>query len=392
MAVAVVGSTHRAAINDGTNATSYAFSAVAFGATGRLILVIGQHEVATTAADLSSITGSNVTGMTKVCSTGVNGRTDTMISVWAGTSASTSSAAVTVNIGTTATGATFGLYELTGVNTALGNTGVYTFTAGGGTSTTNQSVTLAGSFLDSDDATIAVYANAAATTYTAKGGWTELTDSAGSSPNRATQMQFIASNDASSTATASSAAAYGALVFAIAETNTTGAQSIGESPATVTVTPVALGITPGGVSVAESPASVTVTPVALGITPGGASPAESPATVTVTPQALGVSPGAVSLALSPATITVTPVAPDISAGGSDTNLALSPATITVTPVALEVTLDAAPEPEPDEPAVTGAGGKYDIRSQTRQAWRAEREQAELEDLLAREDEELLVLL
>lgn len=88
------------------------------------------------------------------------------------------------------------------------------------------------------------------------------------------------------------------------------------------------------ISLAASPAEVTVTPQALGLTPGTASVALTPATVTVTPQALGVTPGTVSLAASPAEVTVMPAALDLTPGTA--SVALTPASLTVTPQALGI--------------------------------------------------------
>lgn len=89
-----------------------------------------------------------------------------------------------------------------------------------------------------------------------------------------------------------------------AENQSAVAQSAAVSPATITLTPVALGASPGTVSVALSPATITLTPEALGASPGTVSVALSPATITLEPLALGASPGTVSVALSPATITL----------------------------------------------------------------------------------------
>lgn len=89
---------------------------------------------------------------------------------------------------------------------------------------------------------------------------------------------------------------------------TVTAISLALTPAEVTVTPVALGVTPGTASVAMTPAEVTVTPVAFGVTPGTVTLALTPAELTVTAQALGLTPGTVSLILTPANVTVTPVA------------------------------------------------------------------------------------
>jgi hypothetical protein len=119
-------------------------------------------------------------------------------------------------------------------------------------------------------------------------------------------------------------------------------------------------------TLALTPATITVTPVAPGVTAGGGPQtiALSPATVTVTGVSLGVTPGATTAALSPATITVTPAIVDFSR---------PPTTTTTT-----------------EPTGAG-GGKYDVPRSTREAWRTERVQKELDALLAREDEEILVL-
>jgi hypothetical protein len=105
------------------------------------------------------------------------------------------------------------------------------------------------------------------------------------------------------------------------------AVSLALTPATVTVTPVALARTVGAVSLASSPATVTVTPVTLGRTLGGVSRALSPPSITVTPQAFGTTPGAVSLALTPATVTVTPVVFGITASAAPTTEVLTPGSL-----------------------------------------------------------------
>lgn len=141
-------------------------------------------------------------------------------------------------------------------------------------------------------------------------------------------------------------------VTPVAPGRSAGAVSCALSPASVTVTGVALART-ATASLAVTPPSVTVTPVAVGITPGTSSPVLSPATVTVTGSTLGAAPGAAGAALSPATVTVTPVAP---ARTASRDLTLSPPAITVTAQSLASSPGAAsPGLSPATITVTPAG-------------------------------------
>jgi hypothetical protein len=196
-----------------TNASSYT-SGTFSGTSGRLWLIAVVHQTTSGASsDLSSITGTPLSGAVKIASVAYGASSAYRVSMWAAAATGTSST-ITLNFGGTIGGCRFTVVEFTNVNTALGTLGVIQSNTNtdGGSGTTSQSVTLSNAFGDSHNATAAVYGGDGADTRTPKSGWTELRDVGFTPTNNADlEVQFIASNDGSSTATCSGADRYGAV-------------------------------------------------------------------------------------------------------------------------------------------------------------------------------------
>lgn len=199
-----------------TDASSYASSAITFGAASRLALVTIAHQLAGgTAAAASTVTGTCITGATLLASRTlqVNTGSDGMVQVW-GATTTASAAAMTVAFGVTVSGARITVTEFTNVDLTVGTLGmVQSKTAVDATgSSTAGAVTLDNAFGNTHNATFAAYAAAGGPTYTPKGGWTELRDQFFTpSNNMSFEIQFINSNDGSSTATLSGANRWGGI-------------------------------------------------------------------------------------------------------------------------------------------------------------------------------------
>jgi hypothetical protein len=197
-----------------TDSSTFVTASISFGAASRLALIAAVHQTTSGAsADISSITGSSISGAVKIAS--IAYATDWMVHLWAATTTA-SAGAVTVNFGLTVAGCRFAVVECTNVNLGIGTSGCVQSKTHTATSSA-QTVTLDNAFGDSHNATFAVYGGSGADTHTPKSGWTELKDTAFTPRNNADiEIQFINSNDGSSTATSTGTPTYGAICVELA--------------------------------------------------------------------------------------------------------------------------------------------------------------------------------
>lgn len=189
------------------------------GASGRLVIFASGHTAPTNAADITSVTGTSITGMTKIITKGYRSIATPLskVEIWAGLSTG-SAGAVTVSLGNSPDGGKFCISEFTGVDTAQGTNGVLVTNAVSNASDSSQtalSVTL-GAFSNAANGAFACYGINAASSIAEKSGWTRIIDTNWTTPSQTAEWQWIATNDTASQATGGSSASWGACAVEIA--------------------------------------------------------------------------------------------------------------------------------------------------------------------------------
>lgn len=192
--------------------------------SGLLVIFASVHTAPTTAADITSVTGTSVSGMTKINVKGYKTIATPLskAEIWCGLSTG-SAGAVTVSLGSSPDGGKFVVSEFAGVDTAQGTNGVITTntaTNASDSTATALSVTL-GAFSSVLNGAFACYGSNQAGTIAEKAGWTRIIDTNYTTPSQTAEWQWIATNDTASQATAGSAAVWGACAVEIAGLATT---------------------------------------------------------------------------------------------------------------------------------------------------------------------------
>jgi hypothetical protein len=189
----------------GTNSTSYATASVSPGAS-KLILVIVSTTVSTAGSQLfpNSVSGAGLTFTMIDDAPGADSVSSRQISVWRALNASPGTGTITITFPATMLNCQWKVIEVDGIDTSgtNGSGAIVQFAAGTEATTATPSVTLATFGDATNNAAIAGFVCAAATTFAAGTGFTEIgADQSGTSPNTTLGAEYVIGQDTSVDAT-----------------------------------------------------------------------------------------------------------------------------------------------------------------------------------------------